>query len=240
MLVHVGDDRSVKIDIGLATFLAAAAGAINAAGFHAMGFFSANMTGNVSSLSDFAALGQWTLASLLAGLLAAYIVGAFCSALLIEVGRRRNVHGIYAYSIISEGVLLAVLGTADLLLPGIHSGPILIVGLSFLMGLQNATTTRISNARVRTTHVSGMATDIGVELAVLLGGARDNDDRGVVRSRFALHLSTLGAFLVGGIVGVLAYIAMGSVLLLIIAAALLAVSVPEARRAQKLSRKTMF
>jgi uncharacterized membrane protein YoaK (UPF0700 family) len=33
----------------------------------------------------------------------------------------------------------------------------------FLMGLQNAVVTRISNARVRTTHVSGTATDIGIE-----------------------------------------------------------------------------
>jgi uncharacterized membrane protein YoaK (UPF0700 family) len=42
-------------------------------------------------------------------------------------------------------------------------GSILILGLSFLMGIQNAVVPRISDARVRTTHVSGMSTDIGIE-----------------------------------------------------------------------------
>ncbi|MGO8462711.1 DUF1275 family protein, partial [Rhizobium ruizarguesonis] len=42
----------------------------------------------------------------------------------------------------------------------------LVPGLAFLMGLQNAVVKRISDARVRTTHVSGMATDLGIELGI--------------------------------------------------------------------------
>jgi uncharacterized membrane protein YoaK (UPF0700 family) len=235
MLVHVGDDRSVRVDLHLAVSLAAIAGAINAAGFHAVGHFSANMTGNVSSLSDHAALGNWPVALFFLALIASFILGAFVSAILIEIGRRRRINGIFAFSIMTEAILLSGLAIADILLTAVHSGPILVVGLSFLMGLQNAATTRISNARVRTTHVSGMATDIGIELAVLVGGARDSDERATVQSRFQLHALTLAAFLAGGILGVLVYLAVGSAMLLILAAILMAISVPEARKASRRS-----
>ncbi|MCP5810116.1 DUF1275 domain-containing protein, partial [Klebsiella pneumoniae] len=71
-----------------------------------------------------------------------------------------------AYSILVEACLLALLGLADIWLLTVWRPPLLILGLAFLMGLQNATVTRISDARVRTTHVSGMATDIGIELGI--------------------------------------------------------------------------
>ena len=52
MLVHEGSARTDRIDERLAWSFAAIAGALNAAGFYAFGTYSANMTGNVSSLAD--------------------------------------------------------------------------------------------------------------------------------------------------------------------------------------------
>jgi uncharacterized membrane protein YoaK (UPF0700 family) len=77
------------------------------------------------------------------------------------------------------------------------------------MGIQNAATTRISNARVRTTHVSGMATDIGLGLAGLLGaGTRDAE----ATARLKLYGGAMAAFIFGGILGVAAYLATGGLL----------------------------
>jgi uncharacterized membrane protein YoaK (UPF0700 family) len=225
MLIHVGEGRTARVDLGLAVTLSAIAGAINAAGLHAAGFFSANMTGNLSLLSDSVALGGWPLAALLAVVVGAFVAGAFASTLLIETGRNRGIDAIYAYSILAEALLLAALGVADLALDSVHSGPTLIVGLSFLMGLQNATGTLISNARVRTTHVSGMATDIGIELAGLLRtGPADGRERYV--NLLILHASTLVAFFGAGILGVLAYSRFGSATLLAIALVLAALAAP--------------
>ena len=47
MLTREGSNRNELIDRRLAAYLAAVAGALNAAAFSAVGFFSANMTGNV-------------------------------------------------------------------------------------------------------------------------------------------------------------------------------------------------
>jgi len=229
MLIREGDQRTLAIDVQLAALLAGIAGALNAAGFQAAGFFSANMTGNVSSLSDHVGLGNFGLAAIFGALIIAFIAGAFCSGLLIEVGRKRHINGIYAYSILLEAVLLVGLAAADVLLPAVQSGPPLVLGLSFIMGLQNAATSRISNARVRTTHVSGMATDIGLNLAALI---TVNGDRQLAKERLGLYASTLTAFLVGGVAGVLGYVAIGGYLLAIAAAVLFAIALPELRRSR--------
>ncbi|MEO5757645.1 MAG: YoaK family protein [Mesorhizobium sp.] len=232
MLVREGDQRTTDIDIRLAALLAAVAGALNAAGFQASGFFSANMTGNVSALSDHLGLAQFGLALLFCALVVAFIVGAFVSGLLIEAGRKRGVRAIYAYSITLEACLLVALGSADILLPSAQSGSVLALGLSFVMGLQNAATTRISDARVRTTHVSGMATDIGLGLAMLASKAPQRTE---AVSRLRLHSSTILSFLAGGVVGVVVYLAIGGWLLLLCGAVLFVIALPEASRARRKS-----
>lgn len=233
MLVREGDQRTLGINIRLASLLAAIAGSLNTAGFQATGLFSANMTGNVSALSDHIALHQFGLATFFGGLVMAFITGAFISGLLIEFGRRRGVQAIYAYSITLEAGLLVILGVADITLPSLQSGWALVLGLSFIMGLQNAATTRRSNARVRTTHVSGMATDIGLNLASVFSSS---PDRPGAMDRLRLYLCTIVSFLVGGIVGVMLYTLIGGYLLICCAAILVAVSLPEGRRATRIAQ----
>ena len=216
MLIRQGSARGSDIDRRLACTLAAIAGALNTAAFHAVGFFSANMTGNVSSLSDHIALGEWRVGAFYLMIVLAFIGGAAVSTLLINAGRRREIHGIYAFSILAEAVLMTLLGCADLWLPQTSRGPVVILGLSFLMGLQNAVVTCISDARVRTTHVSGMATDIGIELSMLFDIARGREthmDAAPYWSKLRLHVQTVLSFLAGGVVGVLIYQAIGGVLL---------------------------
>jgi len=131
---------------------------LNAAGFYAVGVFSSNMTVNVSSLADHLALADLAATLPHLGLVAAFVLGAAASAVLLNAGRRRGMAHIYALSILAEAALLAGLACAVLL----------SYGLSFLMGMQNVVVTRTSDARVRTTHVTGMVTDIGIELGNLL------------------------------------------------------------------------
>jgi uncharacterized membrane protein YoaK (UPF0700 family) len=238
MLVRQGGDRNDDIDRRLATILALVAGALNAAGFHAVGLFSANMTGNVSSLSDHFALGQFGLAALFLAIVFVFIGGATTSTLMISAGRRRHWHSIYALSLMAEAVLLIGLGLADLYLPGVHRGAASIFGLSFLMGLQNAIVTNISGARVRTTHVSGMVTDIGIELATLFDIAQRREPRDEAphhRSKLRLHAQTVLAFLIGGILGVLLYQAIGGLLLIGTALPLVVISFPVVLQSSKAS-----
>ena len=224
MLIQQGTGRSEAIDLRLACTLAAVAGSLNAAAFYAVGFFSANMTGNLSALSIDAATGNWQKGVFYLTILLAFVTGAGISAAMINAGQRRGAGRIYAVTILVEAMLLILLGGCDLWLHAEWRVATVVLGLSFIMGLQNAVVTRISDARVRTTHVSGMATDIGIELAMLadhLLHRTPSSDSVILRSRLRLHLATIVSFLAGGIIGVAIYRAMAGYLMWITALVLM-------------------
>ncbi len=155
----------------------------------------------------------------------------------MNFGKRQNCRAIYAYNILIEGLLLGILGIADPCLPLALRGPSLILGLSFLMGLQNAVVTQISGARVRTTHVSGLATDLGIGLGMLFDtfrGKESIETRLHYVSRLRLHGVTICSFLFGGVVGVLLYRAAGGMLFLLAAGVLSALATVEIFRARQL------
>lgn len=228
MLIKVGDARTSNIDLVLAGLLSSIAGALNAVGFLIAGSFTANMTGNISAFSDHIATGGFLIALSFLGLVGAFICGATIAALAINAGERRKLSSVYALAIAAEAVILLLVGTAFALSPATET--LLITALSFVMGLQNAVTTMISRARVRTTHVSGMATDIGIGLAALVG---DEKSRQEATPKLWLHSLTLTCFAFGGLCGALLFKFVGSWLFMITAALLLLIAVPEALRAHR-------
>lgn len=83
---------------------------------------------------------------------------------------------------------------------------ITVMLLCFLMGLQNAIITRISRSVIRTTHMTGIVTDIGIELGKLFYWNRkiDREDEAYVkanRSKLMLLGSLLFMFFFGGVAG---------------------------------------
>ena len=230
MLIKTGDDRTSQIDLILAGLLTSIAGALNAVGFLIAGSFTANMTGNISAFADNLANGAVYVAFSFAGLVVAFIGGAGLAAYAIQTGERHRIRSIYALAIAAEAMMLLLLGAALTLSFAAPQEALLVIVLSFVMGLQNAVTTMISRARVRTTHVSGMATDIGIELAALVGDARSRDD---AMPKLKLHSLTLASFAVGGVCGALLFQIFGTGLFVIAAMALLLIAVPEALWARR-------
>lgn len=240
MLVQQGEERSYKADQGLAWWLAGVAGALNTAGLYAVGMFSANMTGNVSAFADRFGVGDLLAALPYLGLVLVFVSGATTSTLLINLGRRRRMGHIYALNIMAEACLLAALGFADYWLPTLARGATLAFGLSFVLGLQNAVVTRISNARVRTTHVTGMVTDIGIEIANLFehrGAASAEASEN--RNKLRLHTQTVTSFIIGGIIGVVAYRRVGPALLLAASAILAVLAIRGLLRAGQSQRRSL-
>jgi uncharacterized membrane protein YoaK (UPF0700 family) len=215
VLVHQGSERDHLADRRLACSLAGVAGALNTAAFYEVGFFSANMTGNLSTLSDHIAANRLSSGLIYLGIIALFILGASVSTIMVNIGHRRGIGGIFALVILTEAAGMVPLGCADLWFGRIWRTPTLVLGLSFLMGLQNAVVTRISDARVRTTHISGIATDIGIELGLMLDGIRGTEPRDrlvPIGRRLRLHVETFLSFLVGGVGGVMLYKLIGGYL----------------------------
>ncbi|MHA7634124.1 YoaK family protein [Corallococcus sp. M7] len=226
----------------LAVLLASVAGAVNAMGFVALGAHASHMSGNMATLGESLAQGRWETARLPAQLMALFVAGAFCATALLDASRHR-----------ARGRHVAALGVEVLVLGGVGVGlasmpdtraPVLLWGFAFAMGLQNALVTRVSGAVVRTTHVTGMLTDIGIQLVQMLAwvrdGVRGENAQGLwhrVRrlpsavefERTRLHLGLVLAFLVGCTLGPYLFLRHGAVTLVLPCAVLGALAALDAR-----------
>ncbi|ABF11524.1 DUF1275 domain-containing transporter [Cupriavidus metallidurans] len=207
-----GKDRSPEANLQLARYLAFVAGATNAGGFLAVQQYTSHMSGILSAMADNLALGSLGLVLDGLGALIAFLSGAACSAVLINWGRREQLQSTFALPLMVEAGLLVSFGLLGGNLEH-HEWlfvPATVLVLCFIMGLQNAMVTKVSNAEIRTTHVTGMVTDIGIELGKLFYWNLSRADSGkpvVLANRQKLRvLATLvGLFFVGGVVGALGF-----------------------------------
>jgi len=160
----------------LAVSLAIVGGFVDAVGFISLaGIFTSNMTGNTAALAARFAESNWSAALHFLFVIAAFFTGAIISALITMGGQRSGIKSVYALALSLELVLLsAFLLTGSWALDhGLRPRYIIIWLPAMAMGLQNATITQIAGAVVRTTHVTGVITDLGIESIQLLFWLRD-------------------------------------------------------------------
>lgn len=206
-----GKRRSPEANRQLGLVLAFVAGAANAGGFLAVHQYTSHMTGIVSAMADHLALGEFHAYLAGFGALLSFIAGSACTAILVNLGRRRHLHGEYALPLLLEAVLLLCFGALGERLSHIHGlfVPLTVMLLSFIMGLQNALVTKLSRAEIRTTHITGLVTDLGIELgkAVYWNSSRRPEEPAVRvnRSRVAILMGLAVCFFVGGVTGALGF-----------------------------------
>jgi uncharacterized membrane protein YoaK (UPF0700 family) len=201
-----GRDRSIQANRQLGFALAFVAGAINAGGFLAVRQYTSHVTGMVSSLADNLALGELGLVVEAAVGVLAFLLGAMTCALLVNFARRRRMASEYALPLMLEAALILLFGLMGARLATFEGLllPFTIVLLCFVMGLQNALVTKLSGGVVRTTHLTGTVTDLGIELGRLLYWNRDRDAPRFVRAdrdRIVVLAGLVAAFLGGAITG---------------------------------------
>jgi len=206
--------RSARANRHLGFALAGVAGAMNAGGFLAVHQYTSHMTGIVSSAADNLALGAGDLVLDALGAILSFLLGAACTAMLVNYGRRRGLRSEYALPLLCEAVLLlgfGVLGARLATMAGLFV-PATVMLLCFTMGLQNALVTKLSHAEIRTTHMTGIVTDIGIELGKLLYWNADANATPRVaanHARLAMLCTLLGCFFGGGVAGALGFKVLG-------------------------------
>lgn len=198
-------NRTTQANTRLGVTLAFVAGAANAGGFLAVGQYTSHMTGVVSSIADSVVLGNFTLALVGLAMLLAFVTGAMCTAILVNWGLRRQLGSAYGLPLLLEALLLllfGLFGTAINFFATLFV-PLTVIILCFIMGLQNAVITKISRAEIRTTHVTGLVTDMGIELGKLLYINTTQGSTPVIANRDKLRLQgkLIVGFLVGGLLG---------------------------------------
>lgn len=199
--------RAPGSDRALATILAGIAGCANAGGFVLLGSYTSHMTGYLSQLADQIVLRNIHLVVLSVMAILLFVLGAASSAFIINWARYSCPRRQYSLPIGIQGLLffgLALIGGSGL--GGSLSSLLCLAILSFIMGFQNATITKISGARIRTTHATGMITDVGIEVGKSMFG--QTFTHSLIhgdRHKLAVLLQLLLVFLIGGIVGAFGY-----------------------------------
>ena len=202
-------DRTTQANVRLGATLSFVAGAANAGGFLAVGQYTSHMTGVLSSVADYLVLGKAALALAALGSLLAFLLGAMTTALLVNWGLRRGLRSAYGLPLMLESVALLVFGLfgAAINLFAPLFVPMTVIILCFIMGLQNAVITKISRAEIRTTHVTGLVTDAGIELGKLFYINRSGSHAPVLanRQRLRIHSLLIASFFCGGLAGALGF-----------------------------------
>ena len=187
------------------------AGAINAGGFLAVHRYTSHVSGIVSGMADAWGTGEVRLALSLLVMLCCFIGGAMHSTWLILWARRQRLRGGYGVSMMEEALLLLVFGLLGAGL-SLHKGlftPPTVMLLCFIMGMHNTIVTKLSGGLLRSTHMTGIATDIGIELAKMSYYNRQQGPRiQAVRSnrnKFRVYSLILLSFFAGGVVGALGF-----------------------------------
>ena len=208
-----GKLRTQSANAELACFLSFVAGAINAGGYLAVREYTSHMSGIVSQMADMTVLGDWHIVLWGLGAVMAFIAGSATTTVIIHFARNSYLQSEYALPIFLEACALMLFGMLDgaqWYLPWLWTS-LTVATLCYIMGLQNAIITDISHYALRSTHVTGTVTDIGIELGRLLywnRGARRDANLVPVRSnkkKFKLLLQVLVLFFVGGVVGALGF-----------------------------------
>jgi uncharacterized membrane protein YoaK (UPF0700 family) len=228
-----GHHRTAASNRVLGLLLAFNAGAVNAGGFLVVHLYTSHITGFVSMLADNLVLGNMALVLGAVGVLLAFLSGAAMTAIMVNWARQRRLYSSFALPLLVEALLMLVFGLLGAITLEWHTPfavPTTVLLLSFIMGLQNATVTKMSAAQIRTTHMTGVVTDLGIELGKMLywnrtGVAPESQVRSN-QSRLRLFAGLLAMFLVGGVAGAAGFKYVGFVFVVPLALVLLVLALP--------------
>jgi uncharacterized membrane protein YoaK (UPF0700 family) len=203
MFRHKGKTRTLKHNLRIASLLSFVAGIVNVAGFLAVQRLTTNVTGHFAYLIDEVFRFEWRQGFIYFLYIFFFFLGSFVSNFLIELISRSNKALSFTIPVLIEVAILVLLSFTGNVL--IQKNPdLLAFSLLFAMGLQNSLVTTISNSTVRTTHLTGLFTDLGIELSQLFFYIQ-KEQRLKLYSSIRLRLTIISFFFFGGIVGGIFY-----------------------------------
>ncbi len=198
MFRHLGKTRTLKHNLQIASLLSFVAGIVNVAGFLSVQQLTTNVTGHFAFFVDEVFKLDFWKGFVYFLYILFFFLGSFVSNFLVEMVAKKNQKQIYIIPTLIESIILFTVAFAGE--PLINKHPDLIAySLLFAMGLQNSLVTTISNATVRTTHLTGLFTDLGIELSQLFF-YRKRESQIKLLSSIKLRLTIITFFFIGGII----------------------------------------
>lgn len=197
--------------ISLWGLLAFQAGFINSLGFLACQRFVSHVTGFGTHVGISVGEGQFRYALELFSAPISFIFGAWFSAYLTVARKSRGETPRYDMVTLIIPIVIFVL-----MILGVygHFGAFgekltftqdvfLLNTLTFLCGMQNGCFATLTKGQIRTTHLTGISTDLGTDLALTFNGQLPAEERQLAIRRNIMRIITFSAFSVGALISAL-------------------------------------
>ena len=201
MFRHKGKNRTFAHNLRLATLLSFVAGLVNITGVLAVKTLTTNVTGHFAFFAEEIMKHNYVTAITFFVFTICFLVGSFTSSFLAELVSLKNAAFSHIIPITLEIIVLISVGIFGTQL-GIESlsGKLTAFLLLFAMGIQNSLVTNISRSTVRTTHLTGLFTDLGIELSQLFFYKKLEESKRLKTSIY-LRLSIITFFFIGCFLG---------------------------------------
>lgn len=215
MFRHKGKGRTFIHNRRLAAILSFTAGIVNIIGVLSIQTLTTNVTGHFAFFAEEIVNNRYLNALNFLLYILAFLFGAFISSILIELSSKKNPLIAHTIPMGLEIIILSLVGIGSTywLNEGLAPQTIAFM-LLFAMGLQNALVTNVSNSLVRTTHLTGLFTDLGIELSQLFFYRKENELQKLFRS-IKLRMTIIIFFFMGCIIGGFSYKIFGMLAILI-------------------------
>lgn len=199
MFRHQGKSRTLKHNLRIATILSFVAGIVNVTGFLSFNQLTTNVTGHFALfINDVADFKFWK-GTIYFIYIFSFLLGSFLSSFLMEQFRENKKLNVFFLPTLIESFILVAIGLSSNYFE-MKSPDVIVCLLLFAMGLQNSFVTKISNAVVRTTHLTGLFTDLGIDISQLFF-PKVHPNREKLKANIKLRLYIIVFFFAGGILG---------------------------------------
>lgn len=223
MFRHQGKSRTLKHNLQIAAVLSFVAGIVNVVGFLAIKQLTTNVTGHFALFIYDVAHFEFWKGTIYFLYIFSFLAGSFSSSMLIEIFKENRKLNVFVLPTIIECLILITIALISNFIQFRYPNLIACL-LLFAMGLQNAYVTKISNATVRTTHLTGLFTDLGIDLSHLFFQKSELQIK-KLKSAIKLRIYIISFFFGGGLTGGFLYSKLNMELnALIFAAAILLIS----------------
>jgi uncharacterized membrane protein YoaK (UPF0700 family) len=203
MFRHQGKSRTLKHNLRIATVLSFSAGVVNVTGVLSFNELTTNVTGHFALFINDVANFEFWKGTVYFLYIFSFLFGSFSSSFLIEKYKENKRLNVFVLPTIIEALILISIGLLSNIIE-IESPNLIVCLLLFAMGLQNSFVTKISDAVVRTTHLTGLFTDLGIDISYYFF-PKFNKYRKKLKANIKLRIYIISFFFAGGLIGGLLY-----------------------------------
>ncbi|WP_298397216.1 YoaK family protein [Flavobacterium sp.] len=209
MLRKYSNSRSLADNIKLGTLSAFSAGMVNIGSLLLFFAFSSNITGHYAILAAEIVKGNLYQVAVVFSWIFLFFFGSFTSNMFVIHINQKNSYLAHAIPLILEILCLLFVGVYGdyFYSETLVETEYLLAVMLFAMGLQNGLTASISNFSVKTTHLTGTTTDLGILFSMFTKKEYRNNEALVGKAKLLLAITI--SYITGAILAGFTYVYLG-------------------------------